>query len=79
MPKLRVLSSKEIIKFLEQNGFVIDRQKGSRIVLVRSVSFSKQVLTVPNHSNLDKGTIKAIYNQTSRFIPELELQKFFYK
>lgn len=78
MPKLRTIGSKEIIKFLEKQGFVVDRQKGSHIVLVRMISFSKQVLTVPNHLHLDKGTIKAIYNQASRFIPELELQKLFY-
>ena len=78
MPKLRNVGYKEIIKFLEQQGFVVDRQKGSHIVLVRVISFSKQVLTVPSHENLDKGTIKAIYNQASRFVPESELQKLFY-
>jgi len=78
MPKLRNIGHKEIIKFLEQQGFVVDRQKGSHIVLVRIISFSKQVLTVPSHANLDKGTIKAIYNQASRFVPESELQKLFY-
>ena len=70
MPKLRVLTSKEIIKFLEQQGFMIDRQRGSHAILLRSVSFSKQVLTVPVHKNLDKGTIKTLYNQISRFVPE---------
>lgn len=78
MPKLRVLKSKEVIKFLEQQGFVINRQKGSHIVLIKTVSFSKQVLTIPKHSTLDKGTIKALYNQISRFVPEAEIQELFY-
>ena len=78
MPKLRVLKSKEIIKFLEQQGFTIDRQKGSHVVLFRTVSFSKQVLTIPIHKTLDKGTTKAIYNQISRFVPETDIQEFFY-
>lgn len=78
MPKLKILGAKEIIKFLIQQGFIVSRQNGSHVVLVRIVSFSKQVLTIPNHSNLDKGTIKAIYNQASRFISEVELQKIFY-
>ena len=78
MPKLRILSSKEIIKFLEKQNFIIDRQKGSHIVLVRIVSFSKQVLTIPNHTSLDKGTIKVLHNQISRFVPESDLQKLFY-
>lgn len=78
MPKLRVLKSKEIIRFLEQKNFVIDRQKGSHIVFVRTVSFSKQVLTIPKHDTLDKGTIKALCNQISRFVPETEIQELFY-
>ena len=78
MPKLRVLKSKEIIKFLKQQGFVVDRQKGSHIVLAKTISFSKQVLTIPKHNTLDKGTIKALYNQISRFVPETEIQEFFY-
>jgi len=78
MPKLRALKSKEIIKFLEQQGFVIDRQKGSHIVFTKTVSFSKQVLTIPKHDTLDKGTIKALYNQISRFVPEVEIQNLFY-
>ena len=78
MPKLRALKSKEIIKFVEQQGFVIDRQKGSHIVFTKTVSFSKQVLTIPKHDTLDKGTIKALYNQFSGFVPEVEIQNLFY-
>lgn len=78
MPKLRTLKSREIIKFLKQQGFAIDRQRGSHIVLTKTFSFSKQVLTIPKHNTLDKGTIKALYNQISRFVPEAEMQELFY-
>jgi predicted RNA binding protein YcfA (HicA-like mRNA interferase family) len=78
MPKLKSLDSSEIIKILESFGFTISSQKGSHIKLVKQTSFKKQVLTIPNHKNLKKGTIKAILNQASRFISSEELEEYFY-
>jgi hypothetical protein len=46
--------------------------------LVRLVEGHRQVLTVPNHEDIDKGTLKAIIRQASRYIPEKELRKSFY-
>ena len=37
-----------------------------------------QTLTIPNHSELDKGTLKAIYNQVVRYVPENDLRRYFY-
>ena len=79
MPKLATLSAKKLIIFLQEQGFIIDRQKGSHIVLTRVSTFSKQVLTVPNHKELDIGTTKAIYNQSKKYISEDRLNLFFYK
>ena len=78
MPKLKSLDSSEIIKILEYFGFTISSQKGSHIKLVKQTSFQKQVLTIPNHKELKKGTIKAIFNQASRFISSEDLEKYFY-
>ncbi len=79
MPRLIRVSATELIKFLEKQGFAIDRQKGSHIVLTRQLTVSKQVLTVPNHKELDIGTTKAIYNQCKKYIAEETLDTFFYK
>lgn len=78
MPKLKLLSSQEIIKILEPFGSIEISQKGSHIKLSRQTSFQKQVLTIPNHKELKKGTIKAIFNQVSRFVSSEELEKYFY-
>lgn len=78
MPKLKSLDSGEIIKILESFGFQINSQKGSHIKLVKQTSFQKQVLTIPNHKELKRGTIKAIFNQASRFVSSEELEKHFY-
>ncbi|OHA42423.1 MAG: hypothetical protein A3H68_00430 [Candidatus Taylorbacteria bacterium RIFCSPLOWO2_02_FULL_46_40] len=79
MPKLRVISGKETVKIFEDLGFMVDVQKGSHIKLKRiNVSGIKQVLAIPNHKEIDRGTLKAIINQASQYIPEAELRKFFY-
>lgn len=46
--------------------------------LKRLVSDHSQTLTVPAHSELDRGTLRAILRQASRFIPEEELRPYFY-
>ena len=78
MPKIFTISAKDFIKFLENNGFTIDRQKGSHIVLKRESLISKQVFTVPNHKEISIGTTKALYNQAKKYIDINELDKFFY-
>lgn len=79
MPKLRVLSGEDIVKIFEEMGFHIAGQKGSHIKLKRKIEDERyQTLTIPNHSELDKGTIKAIYNQSLKYTPESDLRKYFY-
>ncbi|MEM1557476.1 MAG: type II toxin-antitoxin system HicA family toxin [Thermoproteota archaeon] len=79
MPRLKVLSGKDVVKILSRFGFVTVSQKGSHIKLRRILSDgTKQTLTIPLHEELDKGTLKAIYRQALRFIPEEELKPYFY-
>ncbi len=80
MSKLRVLSGKEVIKILAKFGFEVVSQRGSHIKLRRILpDGTKQTLTVPLHDELDKGTLKAIIRQASRYIPEEELKPYFYR
>ena len=79
MPKLRVLSGREIVKIVTAFGFSVASQRGSHIKLQRVlVGGSHQTLTVPNHDELDKGTLHAIYQQALRYIPESDLKLHFY-
>ena len=78
MPKILTISAKELINFLKVNGFIVDRQKGSHIVLKRESLISKQVFTVPNHKEISIGTTKALYNQAKKYIDINELDKLFY-
>lgn len=78
MPRLKVLSGEDVIKILESFNFVIISQKGSHVKLRRTISKINQTLTIPNHKELDKGTLRAIFNQASKYISESELMPHFY-
>ncbi len=78
MPKLKILSGKNIVDIFVSFGFKIEKQRGSHAKLVRITLTSKQVLGIPIHKEVDKGTQKAIYNQALKYISELELHGHFY-
>lgn len=58
MSKLPIVSGINCIKALEKIGFVITRQRGSHITLVRQEPSTQ--LTVPNHKTIAKGTLRTI-------------------
>jgi len=77
--KLKELSGKEIVKFLEQNGFSVYKTRGSHCKMRRIVSDHNQTIMIPIHNSIAKGTSHDIYNQISEYLPEsLELKNFFF-
>jgi len=62
MPKLPVLSARQVIKALERMGFRIIRQSGSHIHLWNDQR--RILVTVPNHKELAKGTLNGIIKQS---------------
>ncbi len=62
MPKLPSLSPQKIIKILEQNGFILDRVKGSHHIFYHPKT--KRRVVVPLHKkDLPKGTLLEILKQ----------------
>lgn len=78
MPKLRRLAGRDVLTILLGFGFLQVSQRGSHVKLVREIAETRQVLTVPLHSELDPGTLRAIFRQASRFISEQALRPHFY-
>jgi len=79
MPKLRVFSGKDVIKIFTDFGFIVVSQRGSHVKLRRfAKDGSRQTLTIPNHSEIGKNTLKAIYNQSLRYIRDEDLRSYFY-
>jgi len=68
MKQLPQISGQDCIKALCRAGFFIKRQHGSHIILRRDKPFAQ--LVVPNHKELDKGTLRAIIRQTDLSIEE---------
>lgn len=58
------LSGKQVVKILQKHGFVVSRQKGSHIVLHKITSSGKRVGVVPNHKEVQKGTLRSIAKMT---------------
>lgn len=61
--KLPRLSGKEVIKALSKTGFVAIRQKGSHVILKRETTEGIITTVVPNHKEIDKGTLLEILRQ----------------
>ncbi|HEY6873826.1 MAG TPA: type II toxin-antitoxin system HicA family toxin [Geobacteraceae bacterium] len=55
------MTGKELIKLLQQQGWILDRIQGSHHILIRG----NETLSVPVHGNSDlkKGTLHAIKKQ----------------
>ena len=63
MSKLPVLSGRDLVRALEKVGFQLDRQKGSHMILYRADP--PTTLSVPDHRELDRGTLRALLRQAS--------------
>lgn len=79
MPKLKKLSGKEVISILNLFGFEVINQRGSHVKLRRTKDNFKQTLLIPDHKEIDTGTLRAIVRQAGKYISIEELQKHFYK
>lgn len=78
-PRLRQLAGRDVVRILESFGFTELSQRGSHVKLRRvGPSNEKQTLVVPLHDTLDRGTVRAIFRQACRYIPEDELRSHFY-
>ena len=75
MGKLPIMYGMEAIKALSKIGYEIDHQTGSHLIL-RHKEEPHRRLTVPNHKDLAKGTLRAIIRQAGLTREEfLELVK----
>ena len=69
MTKLPRISGSECVKALTKAGFYKKRQHGSHIILRRDDPFAQ--LVVPEHKELDRGTLRAILRQANLSVEEL--------
>ncbi|MBI4158978.1 type II toxin-antitoxin system HicA family toxin [Candidatus Woesearchaeota archaeon] len=71
MPKLPIVSGKDVVKALSKIGFQHVRTRGSHAILNKQTENGKITIPVPLHKELAKGTLKSIMRQA-----ELSLEDF---
>lgn len=58
MPKLPRFSGREVVKVFQHFGWVIARQRGSHIILVKENHHA--TLSVPDHKEVAQGTLRGL-------------------
>ncbi|MEW8958894.1 MAG: type II toxin-antitoxin system HicA family toxin [Moorella sp. (in: firmicutes)] len=68
MTRLPVCSGEEAIKAFEKAGWRVARQKGSHVSMIKSGT--PVILTVPLHSELDRGLLRALIRKAGLTVEE---------
>jgi len=66
--KLPRVSGRDCMRALERAGFYRRRQQGSHVVMRRDEPFAQVV--VPDHDELDRGTLRAILRHAGLSVEE---------
>lgn len=69
MPKLPIVSGIEVVKALAKINYRLDHQTGSHMIL-RNMDEPYRRLTIPNHKEISKGTLRAIIKQAGLTVEE---------
>jgi len=69
VPRLPVVSGRDAVRALSKTGFLLDHQTGSHMVLRQEQPPHRRV-TVPNHKELAKGTLRAIISDAGLTVDE---------
>jgi predicted RNA binding protein YcfA (HicA-like mRNA interferase family) len=67
--KLPVVSGRDVVRALEKVGYVLDRQKASHMLMRESASPFRRI-TVPDHKEISRGTLRAITRHAGLTVEE---------
>jgi len=67
--RLPLVSGRALVRALEKVGYRLDRQRGSHMILRQTVPPFRRI-TVPDHREISKGTLRAIIRQTGLTVEE---------
>jgi len=63
------VSGEELVKILQRVGFVVNRKRGSHIILRRADPYARVV--VPDHKQVRLGTLRHILNEAGVTVEQL--------
>jgi predicted RNA binding protein YcfA (HicA-like mRNA interferase family) len=72
LPKLRILSGKDVCSILAQHGFQEVRRRGSHVVMQKKLPQTTITVPVPDHKEIRIGTLQSIIRQSG--IPKTEFE-----
>jgi len=67
--KLPVTSGRDAVEALRKIGYELDHQTGSHMILRRAIPPHRR-LTIPDHRELAKGTLRAIIREAGLSVAE---------
>jgi predicted RNA binding protein YcfA (HicA-like mRNA interferase family) len=70
MTRLPVVSGRQMLKALAKGGYLFDHQEGSHIIL-RHQSPPHRRLTIPDHKEIAKGTLRQIIRESGLTVDDL--------
>lgn len=68
MSRLPRVSGQECLKIIIKAGFYFKRQERSHMILRRDIPFTQ--IVIPDHKELDRGTLRAIIRQSGLSVNE---------
>ncbi|MGE3278366.1 MAG: type II toxin-antitoxin system HicA family toxin [Candidatus Altimarinota bacterium] len=71
MPKLPIISGKNLLKVLKKAGYIEVRKKGSHVFVEQKSSERSTVIPVHANEDLGKGILKRILNDLEISVDEL--------
>ena len=69
MSRLPVVSGRDAVKAFKNIGYDLDHQTGSHLILRQSAPPHRR-LTVPNHRELAKGTLRSLIREAGLTVEE---------
>jgi len=66
------ISGREVVRALKKIGYEQDRQRGSHMILRQTDSPHRRV-TVPDHKEVAKGTLRAIIREVGLTVDEFKV------
>jgi predicted RNA binding protein YcfA (HicA-like mRNA interferase family) len=67
MPDLPVVSGDEFVKAMARLGYILDRMRGSHMILRRP---GRRQLSVPRHRQLDRGLLRGLIRDAGITVDE---------
>lgn len=71
MPPLPVLSGQKALNVFERDGWIYKRKKGSHMIMIKPGMTT--TLSVPNHKELDTGTLRALIRKAGLTVQVIDL------